>query len=292
MSDVTAASDYQCQLGESALWSPADGLFYWADIAGMKILALDPKTGKTEAFDTPSEPGSFGLTKEAGKFIVGFRDGFALFEPRTGKIEKLIDPEPGKPENRLNDGKMDRAGRYWCGSMKDPDFAPVGALYRVTTNGTCVTTKTGITVPNCICWSPDNKTMYFADSPTDTIMAYDYDIKTGEASNERVFVKLNGEEGHPDGATVDAEGYVWAARIFGNRVSRFAPDGSHDRDIMLPAKMPTCPGFGGPELDTLYITTACLGMDAAERKANPREGLLYMVKPGVKGIAETPFGGA
>jgi sugar lactone lactonase YvrE len=246
----------------------------------------------TESFDAPGEPGSLGLTKEAGAFIVGFRDGFALFNPRTEARTNIADPEPDKPQNRLNDGKMDRAGRYWCGSMKDPDFAPVGVLYRVTEDGRCVARRSGITVPNCICWSPDNKTMYFADSSTDTILAFDYDIESGEPSNERVFATVNGEEGHPDGATVDAEGYVWAARIFGNRLSRFAPDGSHDRDIMIPAKMPTCPGFGGPSLDTLYITTACLGMDEAAREENPGDGLLYMVKPGVTGVAETPFGGA
>lgn len=266
-------------------------MLYWTDIQGLRIHQYSPASGQVDSWTTSSEPGSIGLTHDAGKLLVGLRDGFGLFETVTQSCEIIAMCEDAGPQVRLNDGKMDRAGRYWCGSMSDPDREPVGMLYQLTADGRCETRRYGITVPNAICWSPNNTVMYFADTPTQQILAFDYDIASGEIENERVFVQVPEERGRPDGATVDAEGFLWSACIFGGRLARYDPDGKLEREVHLPVAQPTCCAFGGADLDTLYISTATIHMSTKERAENPMAGCLLACQPGVKGIAETPFGG-
>jgi sugar lactone lactonase YvrE len=172
--------------------------------------------------------------------------------------------------------------------MPEPMREPAGALYRISADGSCVRKRTGITVPNSLAWSPDGRTMYFADTPRRTIWAFDYDRGTGEPSNERVFVA---SPGYPDGSCMDADGCLWNAEYGGSRVVRYTPAGKVDRVIELPAKNPTCCCFGGKDLDTLYITTAAQRLSAETLEKYPLNGSLLRARPGVKGLPESRFAG-
>jgi len=175
--------------------------------------------------------------------------------------------------------------------MEDPGHGPVGALYRLSPDGTCDKIEDGIQIPNALCWSPDSKVMYFADSYRKCIWAHDYDIDSGTMSNRRVFAEIPGDGGSPDGATVDAEGFLWNAQMFGGRVTRYAPDGSVDRVVELPVPQVTCCAFGGADMETLFVTTASVQMTLEEVADQPLSGALFAVDVGVRGLPEPEFGG-
>ncbi len=278
-------------LGESPLWSPAEAALYWVDIDNPTIHRLDPATGARERWPIETEIGSIGLAGPR-RMIAGLRTGAHYVDLETGRIEPICDPEgEGRfNRNRMNDGKIDRAGRFWVGTMNDPGHEPLGTLYRIDRDGGAAPVLGGIRVPNALCWSPDSRVMYFTDSYSHQIWAFDFDLATGAMENKRVFAAIAEETGVPDGATVDADGFLWCAHMFGSRVSRYAPDGSLDRAIALPVPQVTSCAFGGADLETLYITTASLRMDRAALAEQPLAGALFAVDPGVRGLPEPVFG--
>ncbi len=281
-----------CVLGESPVWSVAEQAIYWVDVLNPKIHRHDPATGAHDSWLVETEIGSIGLAS-GKKLVTGLRMGFALYDLDAAKFEIIDDPEGGGRlnANRLNDGKVDRAGRFWCGSMQDPGHEPVGTLYRLDTDRTVHPMADGIRIPNALCWSPDDRTMYFADSLAGRIWAYDFDLATGAIDNRRVFAEATEGGGHQDGATVDAEGCVWSAHIFGGRVVRYDPDGRIEREIQVPTPRVTSCAFGGRDLDTLFITTASMRMSREELAADPLAGSLFAVETGVRGLPEPRFGG-
>ena len=278
-------------LGESPLWSPAEAALYWVDINNPTIHRLDPATGARERWPIETEIGSIGLAGPR-RMVAGLRTGAHYVDLETGRIEAICDPEgEGRfNRNRMNDGKIDRAGRFWVGTMNDPGHEPLGTLYRIDRDGGAAPVLGGIRVPNALCWSPDSSVMYFTDSYSHQIWAFDFDLATGAMENKRVFAAIAEETGVPDGATVDADGFLWCAHMFGSRVSRYAPDGSLDRAIALPVPQVTSCAFGGADLETLYITTASLRMDRAALAEQPLAGALFAVDPGVRGLPEPVFG--
>ena len=278
-------------LGESPLWSPAEAALYWVDINNPTIHRLDPASGARERWHIETEIGSIGLAGP-GRMVAGLRTGAHYVDLETGKIEPICDPEgEGRfNRNRMNDGKIDRAGRFWVGTMNDPGHQPLGTLYCIDKEGGAAPVLGGIRVPNALCWSPDSRVMYFTDSYSHQIWAFDFDLETGAMENKRVFAAIAEDAGVPDGATVDADGFVWCAHMFGSRVSRYAPDGSLDRAIALPVPQVTSCAFGGADLETLYITTASLRMDRAALAEQPLAGALFAVDPGVRGLPEPVFG--
>ena len=278
-------------LGESPLWSPAEAALYWVDINNPTIHRLDPATGARERWPIETEIGSIGLAGPR-RMVAGLRTGAHYVDLETGRIEAICDPEgEGRfNRNRMNDGKIDRAGRFWVGTMNDPGHEPLGTLYRIDSDGDAAPVLGGIRVPNALCWSPDSSVMYFTDSYSHQIWAFDFDLATGAMENKRVFAAIAEETGVPDGATVDADGFLWCAHMFGSRVSRYAPDGSLDRAIALPVPQVTSCAFGGADLETLYITTASLRMDRAALAEQPLAGALFAVDPGVRGLPEPVFG--
>ena len=278
-------------LGESPLWSPAEAALYWVDINNPTIHRLDPATGGRERWPIETEIGSIGLAGPR-RMVAGLRTGAHYVDLETGRIEPICDPEgEGRfNRNRMNDGKIDRAGRFWVGTMNDPGHEPLGTLYRIDRDGGAAPVLGGIRVPNALCWSPDSSVMYFTDSYSHQIWAFDFDLATGAMENKRVFAAIAEETGVPDGATVDADGFLWCAHMFGSRVSRYAPDGSLDRAIALPVPQVTSCAFGGADLETLYITTASLRMDRAALAEQPLAGALFAVDPGVRGLPEPVFG--
>ncbi len=279
-------------LGESPVWSVADQALYWVDVQNPKIHRFDPATGAHDTWLVETEIGAIGLAS-GKKLVAGLRMGFGLYDLDAGKFEIIEDPEgQGRYNtNRLNDGKVDRAGRFWCGSMQDPGRAPVGTLYRMDTDRSVHAMAGEITVPNAICWSPDDRTMYFTDSHAGAMWAYDYDLATGAIENRRVFAEVPDGPGRQDGATVDADGFVWNAHIFAGKVVRYDPHGRVEREIEVPTPRVTSCAFGGRDLNILYITTASMRMSDDELAADPLAGSLFAVDTGVRGLPEPRFGG-
>jgi sugar lactone lactonase YvrE len=291
-------------LGESPVWSPAESVLWWLDIKAPALHRYDPDTGKDDSWPLPQETGSIVLRKGGG-LVGALRGGFAFLDVgdpgEPVGTDWIGDPEPDRPLNRLNDGRADRQGRFWAGSMHDPDGPPetyferepVGAFHRLDPDGTMHRMIDGILVSNGLCWSPDGKTMYAANSPTRIMRAWDYDPATGDIENERVFASFPEEDGRgtPDGAIVDAEGGVWVAEFRASRVTRLTPDGDVDRMIALPASRVTCPMFGGPDLATLYVTTAKIMLSPEELAREPLAGALFAIDAGVAGLPEVAFPG-
>src|SRR5882672_3525479 len=262
------------QLGECPLWDELTGTLWWVDILAPSLQRFD---GSVKTYALPEAMGSFAF-REKGGFLAAMKTGMYFFEASDLSLKEICRPEKNLAANRFNDGRCDRNGRFWAGTMHEAIREPTGALYRLSPGGACERRRTGITVPNSLAWSPDGRTMYFADSPRRTIWAFDYDGASGEPSNERVFVTT--EAGFPDGSCVDADGCVWNAEYGGWRVVRYTPAGKIDRVIALPVQNPTCCCFGGTNLDVLYITTATQRLGKDELEKQPLAGSVLALRPG------------
>ena len=270
-------------LGEGPWWDAQASVLYWVDIFGKAIRAATLDGTELAVTTTPSEPG-FVLKNRAGHLIAGLRDGiFERNEADASWHQRWRGPWDSSAV-RVNDGKTDRSGRLWFGTMHDQETDPVGALYMLSGNEVHQVGD-GITVSNGLGWSPDNRIMYYADSPTQVIMAFDFDAATGATANPRVFV-TDPAAYQPDGLTVDADGCVWSAKWDGSRVVRYTPAGVIDREIMLPASRPTSCMFVGPDLRTLAVTSAAPDDPAAE----PLGGALFLLDVGAQGLPEVPAG--
>lgn len=277
-------------LGESPIWSVQDEALYWVDIQAPAIHRLHPGSGVVKTW-TVSEPvGSIGLRTRGG-LLAAMKSGFHFFEPATGALQPISDPERHLPENRFNDGRCDRSGRFWSGTMSETSREPVGSLYCLEADLTVRLVKSGISVPNSLAWSPDDRVMYFADSVRRRIWAYDFDLAAGEIYNQRVFVDGTDHPGVPDGSTVDAAGCLWNAQHGGGRVCRYTPAGRLDRMIELPVSQPTCCIFGGPRLDTLFITTALENLSPEALARQPLAGAVFAIDVGISGLPEPGFAG-
>jgi sugar lactone lactonase YvrE len=288
--DVRCVLPARALLGEGPLWDQEDRCLYWVDIKGSAVHRFDPATGRDTRWSTPEPVGSLARRARGG-LVVALRSGFHAFDLDTGAAEPLAKPELDRPGNRFNDGKPDRRGRFWAGSMCDSAAAPTGALYRLDTDGSCRRMVDGIVISNALCWSPDGRTMYHGDTARRIVWAWDSDPERGEIENRRVFVTLSADEGSPDGATVDADGFVWLAHWDGWQLTRHDPTGRTERVIRLPVQRPTCPAFGGPDLDVLYVTSASSGLSRWSRATQPWAGGILALDPGVRGLAEARFAG-
>ncbi len=276
------------RLGEGPVWSSEERAIYWLDILGQRLQRLEPATGKFNFWETPSHVGCFAFGRD-GRILLALQDGFAWLDPNSDAVSMFFNPPENTPELRFNDGKCDRAGRFWAGTMEYDLRRPRACLYCLDENGACTKMRDHIICSNGLGWSPDNRTMYFTDSLKYEIYAYDFDLKTGEIANPRIFAK---DYDHvPDGLTVDAEGFVWSAKWDGWRVVRYAPDGSVDREIELPVQRPTSCMFGGPDLTHLYVTSASVDLTEAELQAGPLAGSLFMIETGIRGLPEPKFAG-
>jgi sugar lactone lactonase YvrE len=290
MTDVTCVLDCKAELGEGPLWDVAEQRLYWVNIKQNEIHRFDPATGRDEMWKAPENVGSLAL-REKGGLVVALQSGFFFFDSQTGnsgpgKFDSIVKPELERKGNRFNDGKPDKSGRFWAGSMDDAEKQPTGGLYRLGSDLSCKRMVDGIICSNSLCWSADDKTMYYADSNTRSVWAFDYDAASGEIANRRVFIRLGDEAGFPDGATVDAEDFIWVAYWQGWNVTRFDPKGKIERVVKLPVEKPTCPAFGGPNLDICYVTSAWIGGPRQEHS-----GSIFAFQPGVKGLAEARFKG-
>ncbi|MBN9344732.1 MAG: SMP-30/gluconolactonase/LRE family protein [Devosia sp.] len=290
---IDVVADVKTIVGEGPLWDVETQRLYWVDIFDRRVFRTTFDGREIRAWDVPMKIGCMALRRGGDGAIVGLERGFHLLDFRSGTVELIEDPEPDKPANRINDGKVDKQGRFVAGSMETQKQGPSGALYRVDADLSVHRLEGGFTVPNGPCWSPDGGTFYVSDSWSGEIRAYAYDQLHGTIGDRRTFVRVDASDGAAtDGATVDAEGCVWNALAHGGRIVRYTPSGEVERVIEMPVKKVTSVMFGGPNLDILYVTS----MAKPAPRPSPDDGVLggslfAITGLGVEGLPESRFAG-
>ena len=284
------------QLGESPFWHPHEQMLYWVDIPGKHIHRCNIFMGSVESWAMPSEPGSMAPA-ESGGLVIALRDGIYRARVWGGALVKLAAAQHNTATTRFNDGKADPTGRFWAGTMYEPRKQASAGLFMLN-RGALAQKVSNATIANGLAWSPDAKTMYWADTPTHTVRAWDWIAATSTMANERVFKHWSGKPadwqfgkddyqgygGRPDGAAVDAEGNYYVAMFEGARICKLSPTGVELASIPVPAQCPTMPCFGGDDLKTLYVTTACYNRSDAELQAYPQSGCVFAMRVDVAGL--------
>lgn len=288
--------DAHAVIGEGPWWDARAGLLYWIDVKGRRLHAFDPETAADRAVGLGKQPGTVvGRAAGGGRpggLLMAMEDGFAFVDPGSGASTPLFDPEADRAGNRFNDGKCDSAGRFWAGSMDDAEKGRTGALYRLGTDLSCERVLDGVGISNGIAWSPDDRTMYYIDTPTRRVDAFDFDAGTGRISGRRVAFELPRGMGFPDGMTVDEEGMLWIALWMGWGLGRWDPaTGRLLAKVDLPIARTSSCAFGGPALDRLYITTASIGVGPGEAAGQSHAGGLFAYEAGIRGAPSVPFAG-
>lgn len=302
---IECVLDCENHLGEGPVWDVEEGRLYWLDCTGPRlgkkaVWRMDPKTGKVESWDLPKDIGAMAL-REKGGAVAAMSDGFYFMDFKGDKLELdlIQEVDADLSRTRLNDGKVDRRGRFFAGGMDDLEELRNCGLWRLDPDLSLHKVDDGLMCTNGPCWSPDDRTFYVADTFIEEFWAYDYDIETGNATNRRVFATTKDDEGVADGSTIDAEGYLWNAQLISGDLVRYAPDGSVDRRIGMPVKNITSVMFGGDNLDVLYVTSmarvkhpAVHDMFAKQAKPQFLAGAVFAVTGlGIKGLPEPRFGG-
>lgn len=295
---ITCVLEAKNKLGEGCLWDEDGQCLWWLDIAPIsKLHILDPVTGATRHWTFPMILTCFALAAN-NRLLMGGEHGLFHFDPATGALTDFARPEIDRPQNRGNDAAADAKGRFWFGTMQqniakdgtDLDITQdSGALYRVGTDGVSKMMLDKVGVSNGPCWSPDNSIFYFSDSRNQIIWAFDFDVDGGNLSNQRVHNDSK-VHGYPDGATVDADGFLWSARWDGSCVLRIDPKGRIERIVPMPVTRPTCVVFGGPKMDTIFVTSSSANLPADVLGKHPLSGGLFCFSPGATGPAKHRFG--
>lgn len=277
-------------LGEGALWDARRQELLWVDIQGMRCWRSDPSAGRHESYEVGQMVGTV-VPRRAGGVMLAVHRGLARFDFATRTLTMVADPE-NNAQLRFNDGKCDPAGRFWAGTMPLGASGPLGSLFCLHADGRCERKLTGVRVSNGLAWSRERRTMYYIDTPTQQVVAFDYDEATGDIQRPRPVIEIDRRDGHPDGMTMDAEGNLWIALWDGGAVVCHDPrNGRRLARIAVPAARTTSCAFGGPRLDQLYITTARAGLTAAQLAGQPLAGGLFCAVPGVVGLPAQEFAG-
>ena len=283
--------DAHALVGEGPLWDEEQQVLYWVDILSSALYIYDPATGENRSFDVGQHVGTV-VTRASGGLMLAVRNGFAAFDPETQELSLIVNPETHITGNRFNDGKCDPAGRFWAGTMAYENPTDSGSLYRLDTDLSVHKMLGDIAISNGIIWSLDHTTMYYIDTLRKNVRAFDYDIDSGDISNEQVIIDVPEEIGMPDGMAIDTEGMLWVAHYGGSCVCRWHPDtGELLEKIEMPVTQVTACAFGGPNLDTLFITSAAQELDAAELARQPLAGALFSIKTPYQGVPSFRFGG-
>jgi sugar lactone lactonase YvrE len=287
---LAVALDIRAELGECPVWSVEEQALYFVDIKGRALHRFDPATGEHRAMAMPEEIGCCAFVKGGG-FIAGFRSGLWLLDREGRPGAKLADNPEDQRTSRFNDGRIDPAGRLLAGTIDEPKAGGNAHLYRYDRRG-LVALAGGLLTSNGVAFSPDGRFLYHSDTPTFTVWRYAYDPATGEATDKTLFVRLDPtdtDRGRPDGAAVDQEGCYWTALFEGGRIQRYSPDGRLLAEYPVPARCPTMVCFGGPDLKTLYVTSARTGRSDEELAELPHSGSLFAMRVDVPGLPESKF---
>jgi L-arabinonolactonase len=277
-------------LGECVLWNERQETVWWTDILEARLYKYACAERALITYELPECLASFGFTDNDESLICAFASGFALYEPESQKIDWLARPEKDLPGNRFNDGRVDRQGRFWAGTKVEQLSAASnakGSLY-------CLAGReykkilSGISISNSICWSPDNSRFYFADSPTHTINAYDFDPQAGTIGSPEIFTRTPPPY-EPDGSTVDAQGFLWNAMWGSGKVIRYDNKGQPADELVLPVSQPTCVAFGGSSMNQIFVTSAKIGLTAEQLQKEPQAGDLLIYRTPYLGLRESRF---
>jgi L-arabinonolactonase len=286
---VEIALAAEADLAEGPVWDARGNVLWWVDIFRGEVHRFDPGSGGDQKWVIDGSVGSLAL-RAGGGLIVALRDGVYTYEPGTAPVA-LARPELERTGNRFNDGRTDRQGRFWVGSLHREETQPTGAFYRLDRDGSCARIADGIYAANGAAFSPDGRTGYHADSKQRIVWRFDCDPDTGAVSNRRVFIELGARSGAPDGAIVDADGGYWLTHAGGWRIVRYDPHGRVDRVVQLPVEIPTSAAFGGRDGRTLFITTARYSLNSEALSIQPLAGSILALDVGVGGVPDTPFAG-
>jgi len=287
---VHCVVDCRNKLGEVPLWDMREQALYWVDIEGKRLHRLDPASGAVRHWDMPERIASFAL-REQGGLVVAFASGIAFYDLDSSRLDWIARPEAHLPGNRFNEGKVDRMGRFWVGTMDDSLVKHTAGLYRLDPDLSLHKMLSNVGISNSFIWSRENDRFWFTDTLDQQISVFDYDPVSGAIANRRLFADTIGTGYSPDGGTIDAEGFLWVAMWDGCKLVRFAPDGRVDREVRLPVSKPTSCMFGGADLRTLYVTSAVWDLAGEALEAQPHAGGLFAVDVGVAGLPETRFRG-
>ncbi len=281
--------DAKAELGEGAIWH--DNVLYWVDIPPGKVCIYDPGAGTNREIEVGQMVGTV-VPRERGGVAVAVENGFGLLDTESGTFTHLRNPEEGNSANRMNDGKCDPGGRFWAGTMDRGEENASGSLYCMDTDHTVHRRLENVTISNGIVWTGDRRTMYYIDSPTCRVDAFDYDVDSGELSNRRTAVEVPQALGWPDGMAIDEDDNVWIAMWAGNAVTHWDPrTGKQLGVVEVPASQVTSCAFGGPNLDELYITCARIDLSEEQLQKEPHAGGLFKASPGVRGVPAVAFRG-
>jgi sugar lactone lactonase YvrE len=287
---VDVVLDVHASVGEGPVWDNRTNTLVWVDIMNNAVHVFDPASGQDRAVDVGQPVGAAGL-RERGGLVLALRDGFAVLDPDLGDLHWVAKVEETVPTNRMNDGKCDAAGRFWAGTMAFAVTPGAASLYRLDPDYRVTRVLTDITLSNGLDWSRDNHQMYYIDSTTQRVDAFDFDLEHGTLGERRAVITVPPELGLPDGMTVDAEGGLWVAVHGSGAIHRYTPDGKLDRTVRVPARQVTCCAFGGPDLADLYITSMTYGLSLEALGEQPRAGAVFRTRPGVHGRPSYRFAG-
>jgi sugar lactone lactonase YvrE len=287
--DVELVLAVGSELGEAPVWDADQRRLIWVDITRGLVHQLDPETRRHAVIDA-GRPLGAAVPAASGGLALAVNEGFVRFDPESRDIAPIAEIET-VPGAAMNDGKCDPAGRFWAGTKDAAGRGPIGSLYRLEADHPVVEVLSGVTISNGLGWSPDQQTMYFIDSATYRIDAFDFELEHGTVSRRRRLVDLPKAWGLPDGMTVDEEGFLWVALWEGSAVRRFDPDGTLASVVEMPVSLVTSCAFGGDDLSDLYVTSARTGLSEAQLRSEHGAGGLFRLRPGVRGLPQPPFAG-
>lgn len=277
------------ELGEGVQWHIDSQLLWWTDIQNACLFNYCLTSQKLCKYDMPERVGCFGFIENSERLIIAFETGIALFDIKTNDLEWLSRPELSIKGNRFNDGRIDRQGRFWAGTMNQTESEPTANLYCLNSQKQCTQLLNDITVSNGLCFSPDGKIMYHADSPKREVHQYNFEVKTAKLSNKKLFA-VTDEGCFPDGSCVDEAGYLWNAQWAGSQLVRYNPNGIVDFVINTEVLQPSCVAIGGPNMDLLFVTSAKQGLTESQLKKDNKAGHVFVYQlNGVKGLAENKY---
>jgi sugar lactone lactonase YvrE len=281
---------WQAIVGESPVWNIKEQCLYWVDIPNKRIHRFDPWSGRNQTFLQPEIVTCVALRARGG-LVLTLKKHFAIFDPATLKLERIAAVECDLPDNRFNDGECDPQGRFWAGTMNAVEWsAAAGNLYRLDADRTVTRMQRNVICSNGIAWSPDGRKIYHTESFRHAIFVSDFEPETGASSKRRPFATLDSDsDGFPDGLTVDADGFVWSNVVGPGQIRRYDPQGKIERILQLPVPRATDCTFGGPDLKTLYVTSARETMTDAQLAAAPLSGSLFAVDCEVRGLPASAF---
>ena len=289
-SPFTCVLDVKASLGECAIWSVEDQALWWVDINAPALNRFDPKSARNVAYPMPASVGCYGF-RASGGFVIALRDGIWLADANAKLERRIVDAPYDPAHHRFNDGRCDRQGRFLAGSMNENRDANTAALYRLDPDLSFREVFNDMMISNGLAFSPDGRTMYHADTPTRIVNAYHYDTASGVASDRRVFAQWSAEGDRPDGACVDSAGCYWSAFYRGGKVVRVSPEGRMLAELPIAAMCPTMCALGGPDLKTLFVTSARQQRTEEELSSLPQSGGIFAMRVDVPSLPEPRFAG-